>query len=183
MELKYLNLNTFKTKTKTYSNYPGTKGHQWGTYKKRWKYHEKALEIIKTITIKNPEDVLEMGTMGIQLIEGSDTLDYSDDWDETKFSKPTYFHNAKNIPWPINKKYELFIALRVFHHLQPMQKECFEEARRIANNILIVIAEPEIYNEKYGLQVSEFCNVQYTEKIKIPNSNSVIYFWNSDSLS
>ena len=49
-------------------------------------------------------------------------------------------HDGKNTPWPIaNKKYEMFIALRVFHHLAPFQKACFSEAKRIARSIILVV--------------------------------------------
>jgi hypothetical protein len=106
----------------------------------RWKYHLSAINVLKS---KNPKTILEVGSLGALLSDTSDTLDYDgkknmDVW--PVFNNVTYNHDLMSIPWPISdKKYDFFIALRVFHHLAPKQKECFQEAKRISNNILIAI--------------------------------------------
>lgn len=59
--------------------------------------------------------------------------------------EPTYWHDVRFTPWPVHgKRYDLVVALRVWHHLVPLQKESFEEARRIAKRVLIVCPEREI---------------------------------------
>jgi hypothetical protein len=114
-------------------------GPHWHGYKDRWKYYSRAVEIAKTLDINNPSDVLEMGTMGVSIVPNCLSIDYDEKW-HFKGKKPTYLHDARVIPWPVpTKKFELFVALRVFHHLAPNQKECFLEAKRIAENVLIVV--------------------------------------------
>jgi len=140
MSVKYINQKEYEStilKIKSTEG-EGVHGH-WKNYKKRWKYHSKAIEVIKRNPPDNPSEVLEMGTMGISLVNGSHTIDYSDKWNIENFT-PTYVHDARKIPWPIkNKQYKWFIALRVFHHLAPKQKQCFYEACRIAENVIIVV--------------------------------------------
>ena len=118
---------------------------------KRWDYHQKAIDILKTLAIETPADVLEMGTMGVQLVKGSDTLDYAERWNYTG-KAPTYLHDGRSIPWPIPaKRYKAFIALRVFQYLIPRQKEAFEEAKRIAENVILVVPRDKAYTPK-GLE-------------------------------
>ncbi len=112
---------------------------------RRWDYHHKAITLLRHLHLKNPADVLEMGTMGVQLVQNSHTLDYADRWDFPG-KKPTYLHDGRETPWPIaDKQYRIFIALRVFQHLVPRQKEAFLEARRIARRVLIVV-DPRYQN-------------------------------------
>ena len=102
----------------------------------RWAYHSLASALAQLI---NPSSVLELGTMGVKVCDFSDEMDFpiADFW---PIGSPKYLHNAKICPWPINNKsYDLFIALRVFHHLNPFQRECFLEAKRIANSIIITL--------------------------------------------
>lgn len=110
----------------------------------RWSYHSKALEILKSIEIINPSDVLEIGTVGVQLVENSDTLDQDQYWNY-EGKQPTFTHDARNIPWPIQKKYKAIVALRVFQYLVPKQKEAFFEAKRLADNLIIVVPSGEAY--------------------------------------
>ena len=102
----------------------------------RWNYHSIASALAQYI---NPKRVLELGTMGVKICEFSDEMDFpiADFW---PVDSPKYLHNAKETPWPVETgAYDLFIALRVFHHLNPFQKECFLEAKRIAKWVLITI--------------------------------------------
>jgi hypothetical protein len=106
---------------------------------RRWSYHAAVIEIIKNSETVNPEKVLEMGTMGFQLVVGSHTIDYDGEKNTIGF-RPTYLHDARQIPWPIeNRRYEWFVALRVLHHLWPAQEACFDEARRVAKNVILVV--------------------------------------------
>jgi hypothetical protein len=87
--------------------------------------------------------------MGVSLVKGSHTLDY----DASKNNKdwvipepPTYVHDARVLPWPIKDgTYELAVALRVFHHLRPFQRQCFAEAKRIADALIIVVPDKSIH--------------------------------------
>lgn len=102
--------------------------------KSRWEYHSVASAILQLVA---PDSVLELGTMGIKLSESSDDMDFpvTDFW---PVNSPTYLHNAKVTPWPIcDKSYDVFVALRVFHHLYPVQKQCFDEAKRISRGVLL----------------------------------------------
>ncbi len=109
----------------------------------RWDYHQKAIDVIRLLKIDDPSQVLEMGTMGASLVSGSHTIDFAERWD-FQGKNPTYLHDARRIPWPLgDKQYELFVALRVFQHLAPCQKACFQEAKRISKRIILVV--PDIY--------------------------------------
>lgn len=106
---------------------------------RRWKYHSRAIDIISQSGTDNPKKILELGTMGASLVIGSDTMDYEEKWNY-EGKKATFVHDARQIPWPVeDKHYEWFVALRVFHHLWPIQQRCFEEAKRIAHNVIIVV--------------------------------------------
>ncbi len=125
-------------------------GKHWASAGSRWKYHELAANWVGKLNIENPKKVLEMGTMGVSIVEGSETMDYDTslnnrDWEITGF-RPTFVHDARSLPWPfVDKQYELLISLRVFHHLVPVQAECFREARRISQNIILVVPDTSVH--------------------------------------
>jgi hypothetical protein len=128
----------------------------WKTYRKRWDYHALTIEIIRRSGVENPGDILEMGTAGVQLVSGSHTLDYDEQWHFPGFN-PTYLHDARKLPWPIkDKQYKWLIALRVFHHLHPVQRRCFEEAARIADNLIIVVPAPAAERPSKGISLAQF---------------------------
>jgi predicted Ser/Thr protein kinase len=63
---------------------------------------------------------------------------------------PTYNHDLRIIPWPIkDKQYNIFIALRVFHHMIDKAEECFNEMCRISDFIILVLPEwgAKVYRE------------------------------------
>jgi alginate O-acetyltransferase complex protein AlgJ len=125
---------------RTMSCVPPEKNRQyWADYEARWLYHEKAIQILKQHGVASASGVLELGTMGVCLVDGSHTMDYNVNLEHLTKS-PEYLHDVRSIPWPIHSNsYEWFIALRVFHHLWPVQRECFEEAVRISRNIILVV--------------------------------------------
>jgi hypothetical protein len=155
-------------------------GDHWtGSYKNRWKYYSRAVEIAKTLDINNPSDVLEMGTMGVSIVRNCLSIDYDKKWDFTG-KKPTYLHDARAIPWPIpTKKFKLFVALRVFHHLAPNQKECFLEAKRIAENVLIVV--PNEYPHKGAITLDQLTDWNDGEPPTIVENvfdrSTFLYLW------
>lgn len=98
------------------------RGH-WSTYKRRWRYHGAAVDILRENGVRDPKAVLEVGTMGITLVAGSDTLDFDERWN-FKGKNPTYPHDARKVPWPVgDQQYQWAVALRVFHHLGTHQEE------------------------------------------------------------
>lgn len=126
---------------------------------KRWSYHKAVANILKEIEISSGEDVLEIGTVGLQLVKGSHTLDQDKYWNYPG-KNPTYNHDARNIPWPINKKYTVIVALRVFQYLAPVQKEAFLEAKKNCSHLIIVVPKgktyyPEGLEETYGIQFAQ----------------------------
>jgi len=117
-----------------------TKSTNWRSAEDRWLYHERAIvQLLQRPT--TPERVLELGTFGAQLVPGSHTMDWLKKW-RFKGNNPTYTHDARELPWPVaDDTYEWFIALRVFHHLRPVQQEALAEAMRVSRNVLIVVPE------------------------------------------
>lgn len=124
----------------------------WNTMRSRWRYHElAALQLKRRPT--TPERVLELGTMGVQLVPGSHTMDLADWMHRPKSHTPTYCHDAREIPWPIaDGAYDWFVAMRVFHHLIPVQREAFFEALRISRNVLLVV--PESSSKTYAAGIT-----------------------------
>lgn len=128
------------TKDQYDANARANPGSHWAKSSERWVYHHAAIEAVRQLELPDTASVLEMGTMGASIVNGSDTIDYSKNrWDFQGF-EPTHFHDATDCPWPIKKgSYDLFVALRVWQHLHPHQKAAFDEAKRVARNIVMVI--------------------------------------------
>lgn len=125
----------------------------WKSAEGRWSYHEAAVQIAREIAPASPDRVLELGTMGVSIVEGSHTMDYAEKWNHRGFN-PTFLHDARRMPWPVaDKAYDLFIALRVFHHLLPVQEACFHEALRIARHVVIVV--PAAYHVEQLKETSQ----------------------------
>lgn len=120
----------------------------WSTFERRWTYHKKAIDLVREHVTFTGGGSLEIGTMGVSVVKGSDTLDYSAKWDAN--FRPTYNHDIRVCPWPIeSKRYDCVIALRVFHHLFPVQRLCFMEAQRVARNVVMVVPEQvKLFNGK-----------------------------------
>lgn len=135
--MKYLDFQTFEA---TVSG-----DDRWRSYRERWLYHEAAIGMIKGLDIKRSKSVLEMGTFGAGLVIGSDRMDLPGGEWEFSGDRRTILHDARVIPWPITSgRYDLLVALRLWHHLAPLQRECFMEAKRIARNIIIECPEQEV---------------------------------------
>ena len=134
--VKYLDYENFKRIV--IRNY-GEGSIVHGELDDRWTYHSRVIDILRSAKVTRPEQVLEVGTMGTQLVQGADTLDYAEKWNFEGLD-PTYWHDARMAPWPIpDKQYEWLVAMRVFHHLYPAQREAFQEARRVARNVVIIV--------------------------------------------
>ena len=144
----------------------------WSSGNRRWEYHEKTVELLKQL---DTTSVLEAGTMGIKILYTSDTIDYDIPQGGWKLSyKPTYNHNLKVLPWPVNdKQYDVFIALRVFHHFRGDPKIYFNEMARITNHIILAFPHSiaNIYKEMQKPDYEYVC-----ERI-----DTTILYWNIKS--
>lgn len=113
----------------------------WKDARDRYTYYSRIGDIITSVS-PNGGRVLELGTMGVPVVQDADLMDYDRHLSYYQNGKPDYVLDVRNIPWPIeSKSYDWFIASRVFHHLWPVQRECFEEARRISKNTVLVVPE------------------------------------------
>ena len=155
----------------------------------RWDYFGRVVNLVKELNLKDPSQILEMGTMGITCVKNTHTIDYAEKWDFPG-KNPTYLHDARQMPWPIeNKGYDLFIALRVYQHLAPMQEVCFQEAMRIAKKVIIVVPSsyqlPDMFPESKGITYSDF--VSYLKGIHpnlyTPTLVGNLYYWDTENPS
>lgn len=113
----------------------------WKDAADRWVYFEQIAQIVQSVS-HGPQTALELGTMGISVFSNSDLMDYDKHLSYYKDGRLKYVHDARSIPWPVaTRKYDWFIASRVFHHLWPAQRECFEEALRVAQNVILIVPE------------------------------------------
>lgn len=116
-----------------------TKGYlskNWERARQRWPYHQYVRDLLMRI---DPQTILEAGSMGVKLCEESETIDYSESgW--KKFYTPTYDHDLHILPWPVGE-YDVFVALRVFHHLIDKPKDYIDEMQRISDYAIIALNE------------------------------------------
>lgn len=182
---------TFLTRELYEETATATRQHHWRKTAGRWPYHAAAVEIARRLAPAEPSEVLELGTMGVSCVIGSDTMDYAEKWNVPRF-RPTFPHDARITPWPVaDKAYTLFIALRVFHHLNPVQAACFREARRIARNIVIVTPTvydvPELQATSRGLTPDEILDwndgTPPSEVVPFAGWIGNLYFWDEAALS
>lgn len=181
-QIKYLDKSRFLEKAKDLG------GRHWEErlLEKRWHYHSQTVEILKSLDISDAKKVLEMGTMGITCVEGSQTIDYEGNWGY-KDKRPDYEHDARNCPWPFEEKqFEVFVALRVFQHLTPKQEDAFLESFRIARKVILVV--PRDYNNKdypdsKGLGYSDYATLLsgIHPNIYLPTDYGDLYYWDSDN--
>ena len=154
----------------------------------RWDYHYRVIELVKSLGINQSNKVLEMGTMGISCVKNSHTIDYLERWN-FEGKNPDYTHDARIIPWPISdKQYEVFIALRVFQHLVPVQPQAILEAFRIAKKVIMVIPEEYInpvLPESKGISYEDFCSILggVHPNVYFPTAFGSFFYWDSDNPS
>ncbi|NCA68135.1 MAG: hypothetical protein EOM87_08755 [Clostridia bacterium] len=106
-------------------------------YLGRWAYFK---EVIKMVDEIKPDSVLELGPALFTLVKNSDIMRKPeiDKWGVPSGVKSVeYLHDATKMPWPVDKKYDLFIALQVFEHLVNCQAEAFQEVKRIAKYAIL----------------------------------------------
>ena len=103
----------------------------------RWAYFQEVVKMVREI---NPRSVLELGPALFTVVKNSDIMRKPelDRWGIPPDIQTTeYLHDATKTPWPIEKKYDLFIALQVFEHLVDSQIQAFQEVKRIAKNAIL----------------------------------------------
>lgn len=125
-------------------------GKHWQGAGPRWAYHRLSIEWAKELGLTSPERVLEMGPMGVTIVNGAKTVDYdasknNRDWLIEGY-RPTYLLDARKTPWPFgDKEFDLIVALRIFHHLVPNQRAAFHEARRTSKALILVVPGKSIH--------------------------------------
>lgn len=125
--MKCISLNDFTELSKPNEEY----------YIGRWAYFG---EVIKMVEEINPQSVLELGPALFTVVKNSDIMRKPeiDVWGIPKNIQSTeYLHDATKTPWPIDKKYDLFIALQVFEHLVDSQVQAFHEVKRLAKYAIL----------------------------------------------
>lgn len=99
-------------------------------YRGRWEYYGAAVDLIKA---DRPKSVLELGPHQFSLVKGADVMDRSGAMESV-----AYRYDATKTPWPIeNKKYDLFVALQVWEHLEGKQQEAFSEVMRVSRRAIL----------------------------------------------
>lgn len=157
----------------------------------RWDYYKSAIDFVRLCHPISASEVLEIGARSVPIVKGSDTLEPTGQWAGDGVGK-VHQHDPKQLPWPLaDHRYEVVVALRVFQHLWPHQRECFLEARRVGRNLVMVV--PEQYDgaaagvESTGIteeQLTEWNDgVAPTVSVRLPGWIGKIYFWNQDALS
>jgi hypothetical protein len=157
----------------------------------RWDYYKSAIDFVRLCKPEHASDVLEIGARAVPIVKGSDTLDPTGKWAGPGAGQ-VHLHDPRQLPWPLaDKRYAVLVALRVFQHLAPSQRECFAEARRVARNIVMVV--PENYDSAAaGGTAAGITETQLTEwndgvpptvSVRLPGWIGKIYFWNHEALA
>jgi len=106
-------------------------------YRGRWAYLR---EVIKMVEEIKPQSVLELGPALITVVKNANIMrkPEPDVWGvPSDVHSIEYLHDATKTPWPVFRKYDLFIALQVFEHLANKQAQAFQEVKRIARYAIL----------------------------------------------
>ena len=96
----------------------------------RWNYYKEVIEILNNEEITS---ALELGPYNISIVKNGDVMDKIEYLENIK-----YVWDATRTPWPVeDKKYDIFIALQVWEHLEDKQKECFSEVIRVSKSVIL----------------------------------------------
>lgn len=99
-------------------------------YLKRWNYYKQVIELAKNL---NPSSVLELGCSSFPLCKKSVRIDI----EYNKYIN--YVFDCTITPWQFNEKFDLLICLQTFEHLEPRQKNVFNQIKKIANKAIISV--------------------------------------------
>lgn len=125
--------------TMTYFDYEDLlQGPRGSYYTGRWEYFK---EVITIIGQEDIHSVVELGPGLLPIVKNADLILNPE---EDSFGKPGeltghhYRFDATTKPWPIDdKKYDLFIALQVWEHLDNKQSRAFREVMRISRSAIL----------------------------------------------
>lgn len=129
--MKYLNEVEYIEKIKKINS------DYWNnSYKSRWEYMSVVIDELKII---DPKNILELGSYQINLSSDSDNMDRNIKYvDIDNLNNTTYIQQAQELPWDISdKKYDIFVALQVFEHLENTQSKVFDEIIRISKYAIL----------------------------------------------
>ncbi len=168
-------------------------------YEGRWAYFSEVIGIIRQQD--DIKSVLELGPSFQTVVKGCDIMvrPEHDVWGRPEKYARQYEHDATVTPWPVaDKQYDLFIALQVWEHLGPRQKEAFKEVVRISK--MAVLSFPYMWicpeddpNYPEHHMIDESIIAEWTlhippvKTVKIPRTGDrvskgprIIYFWSFD---
>lgn len=166
-------------------------------YQGRWAYFSEVIKIVESQ--KDIHKVLELGPSWMPVVKDCDVMvkPEIDVWGRPLVKPPMeYLHDATMIPWPIkDKAYDVFIALQVWEHLGPKQREAFAEVMRISKMAILSFPykwdcpkDNANYPEHHMIDeriISEWTlGVEPVKIIQIPRTGEkvskgprLIYFW------
>ncbi len=148
-----------------------TKGQPY--YAGRWEYFQLAIQLAG-----RPASVLELGPHTLPLFPAGDTMDVSG------ALSPTYRHDATQVPWPVDRHYDLFIGLQVWEHLRESQAAAFAEVMRVASRA--VLSFPNQWDcpadlSHHGIdeqRIAEWtCHVPLLARLATARQDRVVYYW------
>lgn len=165
-------------------------------YEGRWEYFKEVIDIIK---LKKPENALELGPAKHTIIKNCDIMVHpeEDSWGRPEnFIGKIYYFNATEKPWPISdKKYDLFLALQVWEHLDHKQSRAFREVMRISKSAILsfpynwdcpkdnanypehhLIDEELISDWTLNIKPEKIIRIQRTGD-KVSKGPRIIYYW------
>ena len=94
----------------------------------RWELYSRVVDILKGMDIQSS---LELGPHLLPIVHDGHTMDKRDTL------PPTIQHDATVVPWPIERRYDCFIALQVWEHLKGNQQAAFSEVQKFADNAVL----------------------------------------------
>jgi len=96
---------------------------------KRWDYYKYVIEMIERI---QPDSVIELGAYKLPLVKDCDVMDIH------PYVENTIIQDANDMPWNIDKEYDLFIGLQCMEHFKD-PRAVFQEIKRISKSAIISI--------------------------------------------
>lgn len=175
--MKFLNKDKYIKQVNNYRYAFSADGNNehWQTADHRWEYHGRVVNMVRAIEFKT---ILEIGTMGVKIWDDSDTLDCEVYKEWRLIDRPTYIHDLEVLPYPIeDKKYDITIALRVFHHIKEDLSLCLKELMRISSHVIWSLPSGFAYefidsvkHKPHIIECDVFDTVILYWKNKIPNS-------------
>ena len=146
---------------------------------KRLEYHLAVIEILKSFQSKlNPSDVLEIGSMGVQVVENSDTLDHPNNRFSYIPRELTYSIDLLETPYQI-REYSIIIALRVLHWIDSKEQYIvINELLSHTKTALIIVVPRKTKQHPNGLNYDKLVEiVGFHPSVYIPFAFAPLYFF------